>query len=95
MLGSLNVVSAAGTDSGDTALTVTPEAAEGNIYKYKVDDEVPAVDYDDDLYVSDSFEIDCKCKNSEGAAEAETEDNTDMDTDSDDEKSYLAGWNIK
>ena len=49
VLGSLTVVSAAGTNTGDTALTVTPAAASGNIYKYKVADDVTAVDYDDDL----------------------------------------------
>lgn len=49
VLGSLTVESAAGTNTGDTALTVTPAAASGNIYKYKVADDVTAVDYDDDL----------------------------------------------
>ena len=49
VLGSLTVVSAAGTNSGDTALTVTPSAGADNIYKYKVADDVTAVDYDDDL----------------------------------------------
>ena len=47
------------------------------------DTEGKCVDYVDDLYVSDSFEIDCECENSEGAAEAETEDDTDADTDTD------------
>lgn len=35
-LGELTVTSAAGTDSGDTAITVTPAKAAGNLYKYKV-----------------------------------------------------------
>lgn len=49
VLGSLTVASEAGTNTGDTAITVTPSAASGNIYKYKVADDVTAVDYDDDL----------------------------------------------
>lgn len=49
VLGSLTVVSAAGTNTGDTAITVTPDAAASDIYKYKVADDVTAVDYDDDL----------------------------------------------
>ena len=49
MLGALTVTSAEGTDSGDTAITVTPAAASGDIYKYKVDDAIQTVDYDDDL----------------------------------------------
>lgn len=35
-LGELTVTSAAGTESGDTAITVTPAKAAGNLYKYKV-----------------------------------------------------------
>lgn len=49
VLGALTVASEAGTNTGDTAITVTPAAASGNIYKYKVDDAVQTVDYDDDL----------------------------------------------
>ena len=35
-LGELTVTSVAGTDSGDTTITVTPAKAAGNLYKYKV-----------------------------------------------------------
>lgn len=35
-LSELTVSSAAGTESGDTAITVTPAKAAGNLYKYKV-----------------------------------------------------------
>ena len=34
-LGELTVASAAGTESGDTAITVTPAKGSGNLYKYK------------------------------------------------------------
>lgn len=44
-LGTLTVTSAAGTDSGDTALTVTPAKASGNSYKYKVADAATNVTY--------------------------------------------------
>lgn len=44
-LGTLTVTSAAGTNSGDTKLTVTPAKASGNSYKYKVSDSATAVTY--------------------------------------------------
>lgn len=44
-LGTLTVTSAAGTNSGDTKLTVTPAKASGNSYKYKVADSATAVTY--------------------------------------------------
>lgn len=44
-LGTLTVTSAAGTDSGDTALTVSPAKASGNSYKYKVADAATNVTY--------------------------------------------------
>lgn len=37
-LGELTVTSAAGTNTGDTKITVTPELTSGNSYKYKVGD---------------------------------------------------------
>lgn len=42
-LGELTVTSAAGADSGTTALTVSPSRAAGHIYKYKVGDAAMAV----------------------------------------------------
>lgn len=45
-LGSLTVASAAGTNVGDTALTVTEAITSGNIYKYRVADDVMSVSYD-------------------------------------------------
>lgn len=45
-LGDLTVASAAGTKSGDTKLTVTPDkGSEGNVYKYKVASSQTAVEY--------------------------------------------------
>lgn len=44
-LGTLTVTSSAGTNSGDTKLTVTPAKASGNAYKYKVADGATAVTY--------------------------------------------------
>lgn len=44
-LGTLTVTSAAGTNTGDTKLTVTPAKASGNGYKYKVADSTTAVTY--------------------------------------------------
>ena len=45
-LGSLTVASAAGTKSGDTKITVTPEKeAAGNVYKYKVGATAETVSY--------------------------------------------------
>lgn len=44
-LGSLTVTSAAGTNTGDTKLTVTPAKASGDSYKYKVADSATAVTY--------------------------------------------------
>ena len=42
-LGTLTVTSAAGTESGDTKLSVSPELTSGNSYKYKVADTEIAV----------------------------------------------------
>ena len=42
-LGVLTVTSAAGTQSGDTAITVSPEKASGNVYKIKVADSATDV----------------------------------------------------
>lgn len=39
-LGKLTVTSAAGTNAGDTKITVTPALTSGNSYKYKVGDEL-------------------------------------------------------
>lgn len=44
-LGTLTVTSAAGTNVGDTKLTVTPALTSGNSYKYKVADAATAVNY--------------------------------------------------
>lgn len=44
-LGTLTVTSAAGTNSGDTKLTVTPAKASSNGYKYKVADSATTVTY--------------------------------------------------
>lgn len=44
-LGTLTVTSAAGTNVGDTKLTVTPALTSGNSYKYKVADTATAVSY--------------------------------------------------
>lgn len=44
-LGTLTVSSVAGTATGDTKLTVTPEKASGNSYKYKVADAETDVKY--------------------------------------------------
>lgn len=44
-LGSLTVTSAAGTNTGDTKITVTPAKGEGNSYKYKIADEAVPVTY--------------------------------------------------
>lgn len=44
-LGTLTVTSTAGTNSGDTKLTVTPAKSSGNGYKYKVADSATAVTY--------------------------------------------------
>lgn len=44
-LGTLTVTSAAGTATGDTKVTISPEKAEGNSYKYKVADAEVEVKY--------------------------------------------------
>lgn len=44
-LGELTVTSAAGTESGDTAITVTPAKGSGNLYKYKVGATAQPVTY--------------------------------------------------
>lgn len=44
-LDTLTVTSATGTNSGDTKITVEPSKAEGNSYKYKVDDSETSVTY--------------------------------------------------
>ena len=45
-LGTLTVTSEAGANEGDTAITVSPEKEEGNVYKYKIADDVTEVTYD-------------------------------------------------
>lgn len=45
-LGTLTVTSEAGTEAGDTKITVAEEKAEGNVYKYKVADEATEVTYE-------------------------------------------------
>lgn len=44
-LGELTVTSAAGTESGDTKLTIVPAKAVGNLYKYKVGTDAMRVAY--------------------------------------------------
>lgn len=44
-LGTLTVTSAAGTNSGDTKITVDPSKADGNSYKYKVGNSATNVTY--------------------------------------------------
>lgn len=44
-LGTLTVTSAAGTATGDTKVTISPEKAEGNSYKYKVAEAAVEVKY--------------------------------------------------
>lgn len=44
-LGSLTVTSAAGTSTGDTAITVSPALTSGNSYKYKIADSAQVVTY--------------------------------------------------
>lgn len=46
-LGELTVVSVAGSTSGKTAITVTPEKESGNYYKYKTDTTVDMPSYGD------------------------------------------------
>ncbi|MBQ3281561.1 MAG: hypothetical protein IJH41_04035 [Eubacterium sp.] len=46
---SLTVSSAAGTESGDTAITVSPAKESGNVYKYKVGTAAQSVDYGDNV----------------------------------------------
>ncbi len=48
-LKSLTVSSAAGTESGDTAITVSPAKASGNVYKYKVGTAAQSVDWGDNV----------------------------------------------
>lgn len=48
-LGTLTVTSAAGTITGDTAITVTPAKASGNSYKYKVADNATSVTYNQNV----------------------------------------------
>lgn len=45
----LTVTSAAGTATGDTAITVSPAKASGNIYKYKVADTATSVAFDENV----------------------------------------------
>lgn len=45
----LTVSSEAGTESGDTAITVSPAKESGNVYKYKVGTEAQSVDYGDNV----------------------------------------------
>ena len=44
-LGTLTVASSAGTETGDTKLTISPAKASGNLYKYKVADAETNVTY--------------------------------------------------
>ena len=44
-LGTLTVTSAAGTNSGDTKLTISPAKTSGNSYKYKVGEVAASVSY--------------------------------------------------
>ncbi len=44
-LGTLTVTSAAGTATGDTKVTISPEKTEGNLYKYKVAEAAVEVKY--------------------------------------------------
>lgn len=44
-LGSLTVTSVAGTEEGDTKITITEPKGEGNSYKYKIADEAVEVSY--------------------------------------------------
>lgn len=44
-LGTLNVSSSAGTNAGDTKITVEPGKTDGNSYKYKVGDSAASVAY--------------------------------------------------
>lgn len=49
-LAPLTVSSEAGTESGDTAITVTPaKSANTNVYKYKVAAEATSVDWGDNV----------------------------------------------
>lgn len=48
-LGTLTVESVAGTNNGDTSITVTPEKAENNVYKYKVAAAATSVSYGDNV----------------------------------------------
>ena len=45
-LGTLTVTSEAGTEAGDTKISVAEAKEEGNVYKYKVADEATEVTYD-------------------------------------------------
>ena len=44
-LGKLTVQSAAGTEKGDTKITVTPSKTGGNTYKYKISEEDGSVEH--------------------------------------------------
>lgn len=48
-LGELTVSSVAGTNVGDTAISVTPAKAAGNVYKYKVAAAATSVSYGDNV----------------------------------------------
>lgn len=50
-IGTLTVSTAAGTGSGKTKVTVTPELTEGNKYKYANADGLQLPDYDEDVSV--------------------------------------------
>ena len=50
-IGTLTVNTAAGTESGHTKVTVTPELTEGNKYKYANADGLQLPDYDEDVSV--------------------------------------------
>ncbi len=48
-LGKLTVQSAAGTEKGDTKITVTPSKTGGNTYKYKISEEEVSVAYEQNV----------------------------------------------
>ncbi|MDD3230626.1 MAG: hypothetical protein PHE09_15610 [Oscillospiraceae bacterium] len=55
-LGTLAVVSAEGTTSGNTHLTVTPALTDGNIYKYETASSVTLPEYNADVSALTSWD---------------------------------------
>ena len=55
-LDTLTVTSEAGTETGTTAITVSPEKETGNVYKYKLAAEETAVTYDEDVHFWDTWD---------------------------------------